>query len=380
MSQPETPNEKLRQQRRELLLDLARQAEARKHQVKQMLAQCAGNRDSETQKGRIERQQALQKISAEVRKLRESSHRPEDAEAPAPPLPAISPSLSVPPIPPSAPPRIASLSAASVPAVAPPPSVAPPAPPPASPPPPPAAPARTSVEIAFESRMSGLEDAFAKLVETVTEKLDYSSRFAAVESQSKQIESSLEALSQRLAPIENKYEVLRGDLRAVESAGEQWKEQFKSFDQIFASLGRDSQKLGAVVDSLSAELRSTQDRQAEMTRQVAALESTMNSELQSMQERVGRFESGLVRAIGLLQSSEQGIAELSNLRERFSEMETGFHRVLKAVETLEKPVEVSDTAAEREATANVLASLTKLVQGMRAAQAERQTQEGARIA
>ncbi|MFO0339873.1 MAG: hypothetical protein ACK52Z_14125, partial [Acidobacteriota bacterium] len=79
----------------------------------------------------------------------------------------------------------------------------------------------------------------------------------------------------------------------------------------------------------------------------------------------------LMGAIGLLQSSEQEINELAQLRSSIYEMEHGFQRVLKAVANLERPIDLSDTAAEREATANVLASLTKLVQGMRAAHTER---------
>lgn len=117
-------------------------------------------------------------------------------------------------------------------------------------------------------------------------------------------------------------------------------DQLKSFDQMFASLGRDSHKLAA--------------------------DQTI------MQDRLTRLESGMVRAIGILQSSEGGIADFSNLRDRYLELESSFQRVLKAVESLQRTPEPTDTTAERETTASVLASLTKLVQGMRAEQNERQ--------
>jgi predicted nuclease with TOPRIM domain len=219
-----------------------------------------------------------------------------------------------------------------------------------------------AVDAAFETRMSGLEDAFTKLVETVTEKLDYGVRIENLERGSHLLQVAVTEIAGRMDPLESKYEVLRSELKSLEASADRFSDQMKTFDQMFASLGRDAQKMNSTIEAVAEELRA-------MLPRLEAVESTNPSEeLTSLQNRLINLETGLTKAIGLLTTSEQGIAELSNLRERFAEIEAGFDRVLKAVETLERTPAVPDNAAEREATANVLASLTKLVQGMRAAQ------------
>jgi DNA repair exonuclease SbcCD ATPase subunit len=229
-------------------------------------------------------------------------------------------------------------------------------------PPPVVVAAAPAVDAAFEARMSGLEDAFTKLVETVTEKLDYGARIENLESSSHLLQVAVTEIAGRMEPLESKYEVLRSDLKSLEASADRFSDQVKTFDQMFASLGRDAQKMGSTIEAFAEEMRA-------MVPRLEAAESTNPSEeLTSLQNRLSNLETGLTKAIGLLTTSEQGIAELSNLRERFAEIEAGFERVLKAVETLERTPAVPDNAAEREATANVLASLTKLVQGMRAAQ------------
>jgi hypothetical protein len=92
----------------------------------------------------------------------------------------------------------------------------------------------------------------------------------------------------------------------------------------------------------------------------------------ALQERILSLESGICSAIGLIQSSEKVIADLTSLKDRFLHLESGLERILRAVDLLEQPREFVGIAAEREAAAGVLSSLTKLVQGMRAADSERQ--------
>jgi len=395
MSLTQSPSDSLRQERRELLLDLAKQAESRKLQVRKMLADCAGERDKETERQRGARREALQKISMDVRELRESSVRPVAAVDGVPPTMANPAPPLIAALRPSSPPLSLQAQPKGVPASE---LVQAAQPKPAIPPDSSSknadrdhgsnsAPTKLTLESAFESRMSGLEEAFTKLVETVTEKLDYSSRILQVETQTKGLESlykslkgSIDEVSVRLQPVENKCEVLRADHRSLELGNDRLSEQVKGFDQIFASLGRDAQKMNLTVDAMSVELRRANDRTLALEKANLASEAERAGEITALQDRLTRLESGLVRAIGLLQDSEHGIADLASLRERLVDMESGFQRVIKAVDSLQRPAEEPDSAAEREATANVLASLTKLVQGMRVVQNERQIQNGVKIA
>lgn len=167
-----------------------------------------------------------------------------------------------------------------------------------------------------DDRISKLEEALAQLAASVNGKVDY---------------------APRLEQIEANQTRLRTELRTLESTQSRIQDQIKGFDQLFASLTRDSQKLNTVVDTLANEMRQAQ---------ASPTDPALLEQLESF----------------------------GALKERFAEMEEGFQRVLRAVESLETPAPPADNVSEREATANVLASLTKLVQGMRAAQVERQSQ------
>jgi chromosome segregation ATPase len=161
---------------------------------------------------------------------------------------------------------------------------------------------------------------------------------------------SLEGLAARVNSIDQKIEVLRSDLRSLDLSGTRISEQVKSFDQIFASLGRDAHKLSHTVDALALEFRKSQ---------------TQMSDSGALQDRLNRLEAGMARAIDLLQSPDHGLADLSHLRDRFAQIEADLGRVMKVVEDLPTPPEDAEVLAEREATAKVLASITRLVEGMK---------------
>jgi DNA repair exonuclease SbcCD ATPase subunit len=333
MNSRENSSAALRQQRRELLAELSRQTEERKRKVRELLVQASTRRDQQAESERQERQSAIRRAIDPIKE-------PTPPSAPARPAPVVAPVLEPPP------PRAI------------------------------AAPPRETESLSnVDQRITGLEAAFAKLVQTVTERLDYGAKFSALEAQVRQAEAGLAGIVARLAPLENKCEVLRGECRSLEANGSRVSEQLKGFDQLFASLGRDGQKLSGSLDGLAAELRQYESRLDALEAGSESRRLAQASELGNLQDRLGRLESGLLKAIGLLQSSEQGMAELGALRERMQEMEAGYERMLASVRQIERS-SLPDDTAEREATANVLASLTKLVQGMRATQAERQTAEG----
>jgi DNA repair exonuclease SbcCD ATPase subunit len=334
MNSRENSSAALRQQRRELLAELSRQTEERKRKVRELLVQASRRRDQQAESERQERQSAIRRAIDPIKE-------PTPPSAPARPAPVVAPVLEPPPAPRAI-----------------------------------AAPPRETESLSnVDQRITGLEAAFAKLVQTVTERLDYGAKFSALEAQVRQAEAGLAGIVARLAPLENKCEVLRGECRSLEASGTRVSEQLKGFDQLFASLGRDAQKLSSSLDALAAELRQCESRLDALEAGSESRRIAQASELGNLQDRLGRLESGLLKAIGLLQSSEQGMAELGALRERMQEMEAGYERMLASVRQIERS-SLPDDTAEREATAKVLASLTRLVQGMRATQAERQTAEG----
>ncbi len=334
MNSRENSSAALRQQRRELLAELSRQTEERKRKVRELLAQSSKRRDAQAESQHQLSQTILRHVASPVK---------EKMAAPAPELP---PAIVSPPTEPAPATRAVQKPQAE-----------------------------TDGAPGVEQRLMGLEAAFAKLVQTVTERLDYGAKFSALETQLRQVETGLAGMAARLAPLENKWEVLRGECRSLEANGTRVSEQLKGFDQLFASLGRDGQKLSGSLDALAVELRQCESRLDGLEAGSEARRAAQASELGNLQDRLGRLEAGLLKAIGLLQSSEQGMAELSGLRDRMQEMEAGYERMLAAVRQMERSALPDDTA-EREATANVLASLTKLVQGMRHSQSERQAVEG----
>jgi capsule polysaccharide export protein KpsE/RkpR len=161
---------------------------------------------------------------------------------------------------------------------------------------------------------------------------------------------SIEDLAARVHSIDQKIEVLRTDLRSLDLSDTLINEQVKSFVQIFASLGRDAHKLSQTVDALALEFRKSQAQMPDAT---------------ALQNRLTHLESGMARAIDLLQSPDHGLTDLSHLRDRFSRIETDLGRVMKRIEDLPAPPVDADLLAEREATAKVLASITRLIEGMK---------------
>ncbi len=252
------------------IIELAKEAGARKLLLKKMVLQCIEERGMTTESGRLERQVSLRKL--------------------APSVPSSVPAAFVP-----------------------------------------ARPATLAPEI--ESRLASLEAVFQRL--GIAESLQ---------------QTSLEGFAARVHAIDQKIEVLRSDLRNLDLSGARISEQVNSFDQIFASLGRDARKLSHTVDALAIEIRKPH----------AQIEDA-----RALQERLTYLESGMARSIDLLQSPAHGLADLSQMRDRFLEMEVGLEQVKRAVADLQSPPEDAEVLAEREATAKVLASLTKLVERMR---------------
>jgi chromosome segregation ATPase len=199
-----------------------------------------------------------------------------------------------------------------------------------------------------ESRLAALEAAFSQLAS--------SSRLDSIEQALTDLRASVHDLGSRLHPLEAKYDVLRQDLKALQLTTDRHGDQIRSFDQIFASLSRDSHKIGTMVDGFATELKQLQTQ--------AAAPAEPREDLQELQSR-------LSHAIALLQDSETSINEVNLLKERFEQMESRLEQIFSTVQSLSKPALEEDSKAEREATANVLASLTKLVQGMRAAQTQK---------
>jgi hypothetical protein len=364
MSQSESPSEKMRQQRRELLQDLARQAEARKQQVKQMLAQCADDRNREVenvspglqpepppvldgwQKEIVQPEPQAEPLMSEESGVEPVSVEAEQKFDGVVDAPMLDEELAEPD------PVVILDAVADEPVES-----------------------EHLPEAAITVRMDELENRFAQFVEEVSNKLDVTSRLTLVEEQSKTTQEALEELAASMAPIESKFQAIQENFRAFDEAAERWNGHFKSIEESFLVLGRDSQELGSAFELLAGEFRATQQRVAKLEQEQSTPGMDFSRELQSFEDRLGRLETDVMGAVDLLQSSEQELTELAKLRNEFHEMEEGFQRVLKVVSNLERPLDITDTAAEREATANVLASLTKLVQGMRASQSERSLQE-----
>ncbi len=240
------------------ILELAKQAGARKSNLKKLVLQCIQERGEATEDCRAERQVSLRKMTLELRPRSTPVHTDVPLSAP------------------------------------------------------------------LEARMSGLEDAFHQMAQTLTERLDLLSVDRAVDPTAAALLEVVDGLSAKLAAVDQKTDVLRLDLRNLDINANHISGQVKGIDQIFASLGRDANKLSHTIEALSSEFHKSQVR--------------------------------------------------------FHEIETGFERVLKIVEALPSPSAEVHTDAEQEATAKVLASLTKLVEGMRASQVQRQVGKGVKPA
>lgn len=159
----------------------------------------------------------------------------------------------------------------------------------------------------------------------------------ALVAQCNEFKAVLEDLSARMPQIDTRLEVLRNDLRTMQTAEDGFAHHVKSFDQMFNSLGRDSQKLTSLLDALSVQLREVEYRYEN--------------------------EQALAK-----DRSEQQLISIHSCEQRLQVLEARFERVAHILEAAPNHAEIEDIHAEQEATASVLASLNKLVEEMRAVQ------------
>lgn len=431
-----TPNEqasqKRRQERQDMLADLNRQTELRRQQVKDLLSQCALDRDREADKRRQQRREVLTRISGEVK------------EIVSPPMLAASPKTDVDTALAQSPDlRIPGVSSGSVerglnhsdsftplallaPAAQPTPEVE-------------AKPSVSKSSVAaggeavsnlvapslkttslkipslqssagtpkaglvsepsqialskseanaesilsasvstvppdrFEERIRKIEEGFSRLLDSVSTNSASLVRIEALERKMTTLPETLGEMLSRPHPVEAKLDSLRADLRALDMTVDSVSAQMKNCETICGSLSGDVRKFSGSLETLAGELRHSQDRVEALDHERMTVLKEAQNDLTDLQERISRVESGVVRAIHLLQASEQGSSQVAHLRERFQEIELGFQQVLQAVDSFQRSPESAEAAAERRATANVLSSLSNLVHGLRQAQLEKQS-------
>jgi chromosome segregation ATPase len=220
--------------------------------------------------------------------------------------------------------------------------------------------------------MTKLEESFSRLLDSVGSSAAFVVRIEALERKMTSLPETLGEMLARPHPVEAKLDSVRADMRALDITVDSVSAQMKNCEAICHTLGSDVRKLSTALEGIAGELRHTQERSDNLDRDRMAVVREAQSEISGLQERISRVESGVVRAIHLLQSSEQGSAQVAHLRERFQEIELGFQQVLQAVDSWQRAGESPEAAAERQATAKVLASLSNLLQGLRSAQLEKQ--------
>lgn len=436
-----TPNEqasqKRRHERQDMLADLNRQAELRRQQVKDLLSQCALDRDREADKRRLQRREVLARISGEVKEIVNPPMLASSLKADVNTQAAGTPDVPTPDVPtpdacktvvPSsiveyglthsdsftplallataahptaeaeAKPSVSKPSAmagseaalnlkapslnahslqgkASTPQVD---LVSEPSQISVSKPEAnsgfsPSAGVSTIPPDIFEDRIRNIEERFSRLLDSIGTNSASLVRIEALERKMTTLPETLGEMLSRPHPVEAKLDSLRADLRALDMTVDSVSAQMKNCEAICGSLGGDVRKLSGSLEILAGELRHSQERVEALDHERMTVLKEAQNDLTALQERISRVESGVVRAIHLLQASEQGSAQVAHLRERFQEIELGFQQVLQAVDSWQRSPESAEAEAERKATANVLSSLSNLVQGLRQAQLEKQS-------
>lgn len=328
MNPPPSEFDKLRQQRRELLSDLTKQSEARKIQVRQLLQQCASQRDK-----------------------RDPSSKPSAVPSAFPSTPPVvnGPNTVVPPQGQfgSAPPAVE-----SVPQMA-----------------------TLAIEPAYLDRLNQIEDALASLTADAN-RSPVDNAFAVERAAA--LEEKMNASRKAFEEIINRLRVLNGDLAQVsehlnklDATVNAIQSRTASWDTGLAAGEEDFRRLAGAFEASGGEVRRIQERIDSAERSRQSHETAVNSELTNLATRFSKVESGLLWTIDMVQSSEQGTSRMNDLRERIRHLEEGFDRFLQSLESVPRPAQASEVEPPRPLTASVLANLSKLVNGLRDTQAEK---------
>jgi len=232
-----------------------------------------------------------------------------------------------------------------------------------------------AIEPAYLERLNQIEDALASLTADAN-KSPSDNAFAVVRAAA--LEEKMNASREAFEEIINRLRVLNGDLAQVgehlnrlDVTVNALQSRTASWDTGLAAGEEDFRRLAGAFEASSGEVRRIQDRIDSAERSRQSHETAVNSELTNLATRFSKVEAGLLWAIDMVQSSEQGTGRINDLRERIRHLENGFDRFVQSLESAPSPVQPSEVEPPRPLAASVLANLSKLVNGLRDTQAER---------
>ncbi len=297
------------------MASLARQSEARKRKVKELLEQCAEQRDKRD--------------------------KPSSGPQPPPPEPSLAPRLD----------SLNSIPPAAIP-------VSQPSP---------------GVDNSLIERLSMLEEAVASLRQGATGGVEVVAiqRCDALEARMGLVQEALDEIVGRLLSLNGDLSGVRDHLRKLEAGLDGLQSRASGWQAAATGVDEDYRRMSEVVESFSGELRQLQERLEAGEQRRTAHDTNVEGELSNLAQRFSKVESGLLWTIDMVQSSEHGAGRLASLRERVREIELGFQQILQTLDSIQRPSDSEDSPVGRQSTASVLASLSKLVNGLRGAQPER---------
>jgi|GEM_PF-2875229 DNA repair exonuclease SbcCD ATPase subunit len=315
MTRDSSSFEKMRQERRDLLASLARQSEARKRKVKELLEQCAEQRDK--------------------REKPPSAPHPPPAEPTL--VPIVDPIISIPPV--------------AIPVSQP----------------------SVGTDASLVERLGKVEAALAALRQEAIGSIDGGAiqRCDALDARMGSVKEALEEIVGRLRSLNGDLSGVKDHLTKLESGLDSFQSRTSGWEAATSSVDEDCRRSAEVIESFAGKLRQLQDRLETGEQSRAALDKNVAGELTNLAHRFSKVESGLLWAIDMVQSSEHGAGRLANLRERVREIEAGLQQILQTLDSIQRPSDSEESTAGRQSTASVLASLSKLVSGLRGAQSER---------
>ena len=185
------------------------------------------------------------------------------------------------------------------------------------------------------------------------------------------VKEALEEIVGRLRSLNGDLSGVKDHLTKLESGLDSFQSRTSGWEAATSSVDEDCRRSAEVIESFAGKLRQLQDRLETGEQSRAALDKNVAGELTNLAHRFSKVESGLLWAIDMVQSSEHGAGRLANLRERVREIEAGLQQILQTLDSIQRPSDSEESTAGRQSTASVLASLSKLVSGLRGAQSER---------
>jgi peptidoglycan hydrolase CwlO-like protein len=232
----------------------------------------------------------------------------------------------------------------------------------------------------YDERLGRLEQDFGLLHDQPAAPAESDPRVSAMESDVQAMRDRIGELASQISPFDEQFDQIRAELRRLDESLDSFGGDAAQTGDRSASMDADFNRLATLVEVVAGELKRMQDRvESGNQERLAAHQETLQS-VGGLDHRLATVEVALLRVTQQVEASAIPTAPDSDLHQRLEEMEGALSQLLRVVEQMQveraaeradrlilasRASHSDDEAGEPANSAGPLASLTKLITGLK---------------